>query len=252
MNKFELKTEAEIAVMVEGGKKLAKVKKALLDKIKEGVTAWDLEVLARKMIAEEGCKPSFQQVSGYSWATCVNVNSGLVHGIPTEKIVFKKGDVVSIDLGVYYQGFHTDTSDTLGLKTDESVNKFLTVGREALKKAIAQCRPGNWIYDLSEAIEQTVKAGGYTPIKALVGHGIGKSLHEDPQIPCFVPGRKEESLRIVPGMVLAIEVMYAQGKDKVKREADGWTISMADDKMAALFEETVAVTAKGPKVLTAF
>jgi len=250
MQELEIKTEAEIEIMRKGGQKLARVKKALFKEVKEGKSAYDLEILANRLITEEQAKPSFKMVPGYTWATCVNVNAGLVHGIPTKQVIFNKGNVISVDLGIFDQGFHTDTSFSVGIEVDAETEGFLQVGRQALKKAIEVCRTGKRIYDISEAIQTTVEAAGYTPIKALTGHGVGRSLHEEPAIPCFVPGPKEKSLSLTEGMILAIEVMYCQGRPEVVLEKDGWTISMRDGKIAALFEETVAVTKRGPLVLT--
>jgi len=248
-NKIFVKSPGGIQKMAEGGKKLAKIKKSLKKAVCLGATAGEIEELAVRLIEKEGGKPSFMMVPNYQWATCVNVNEGLVHGIPKPEIVFKKGDVVSVDVGLFYQGFHTDTSFSLGLAA-ESARKFLACGEEALKKAIKAARAGNYIFDISRAIEETLLAGGYRPVRALVGHGVGRHLHEGPQIPCFTNGRREESPRIVPGMVLAIEVMSTQGSDEVEVGGDGWTISMRDGKISALFEETVAVTSHGPLVLT--
>ncbi|MEK7112535.1 MAG: type I methionyl aminopeptidase [Patescibacteria group bacterium] len=249
-NKIFLKTPSDISIMAEGGKKLSKIKKALKESISEGVRASDVDELAQKLIEKEGGKPSFMMVPGYKWATCVNVNDGLVHGIPKKEVVFKKGDIVSVDVGFFYKGFHTDTSFTVGLTSDGGVEKFLKTGRLALKKAIHQVKVGKRIFDISKAIEDVVKTQGYSPIKALVGHGVGRGLHEGPQIPCFTQGKKEESPEIILGMVLAIEVMYAQGSEEVEINEDGWTISMRDGKISALYEETVAITKHGPLVLT--
>jgi len=236
--------------MSEGGAKLGRVKAALAEAVKVGVSAAEIDKLAFSLIEKEGAEVSFTKVPGYRWATCVTVNEGLVHGIPTKDVIFKKGDVVSVDVGVYHRGFHTDTSITVGLEVTPETQKFLNVGKNALEKAIAKAKPGNHIMDISGAIEETVEKAGYTTIKALVGHGVGRELHEEPQIPCFVLGKVEESPKIVPGMVLAIEVMYAMGKDAVILMPDGWTIAMGDGKISALFEETVAITEAGPKVLT--
>jgi len=236
--------------MAEGGKKLARVKKALASAVATGVTSLDIENLAVKLIKEEGAEGSFNKVPGYSWATCVNVNEGLVHGIPSRDVVFKDGDLISIDVGLYFKGFHTDTSISVGINLSPENKKFLNIGQNALEAAINKTRVGNYVYDISEAIESTIEGAGYTVVKALVGHGVGRDLHEDPQIPCFVPGRITDSPKIVPGMVLAIEVMYAQGSDKVQILPDGWTIAMRDGKISGLFEDSVAVTEKGPKVLT--
>lgn len=254
----KIKTDEEIKIMAEGGAKLGRVKRGLAAAVKAGVSAWDIEKLAVELIKKEGAEISFNKVPGYSWATCISVNEGLVHGIPTKDLIFKKGDVVSVDTGIYFKGFHTDTSITVGIDLTPENKKFLNVGRNALEKAISKARIGNYIYDISQAIESTIEGAGYTTIKALVGHGVGRDLHEDPQIPCFVPalarrdrpGRIQDSPKIVRGMVLAVEVMYALGSDKVEVLEDGWTIAMKDGKISGLFEETVAVTESGPKVLT--
>lgn len=245
-----LKSPGEIQIMAEGGAKLGRVKKALANAVKAGVSALDIENLAMRLIKEEGAEPSFNKEQGYYWATCINVNEGMVHGIPTADVVFNDGDLVSIDVGIFYKGFHTDTSVSVGISLDPELNKFINAGKVALTEAIKAAQEGNYLYQISEAIEREVKSRGYTPIKALVGHGVGKHLHEDPQIPCFVPGRIEDSPKIQRGMALAIEVMYAQGSDKVEILEDGWTIAMRDGKMSGLFEETVAITETGTKVLT--
>lgn len=245
-----VKNAEEIKIMAEGGAKLGRVKNALAKAVKVGVNALEIEDLAVSLIKKEGAEVSFSKVPGYKWATCITVNEGLVHGIPTKSMVFKKGDVVSVDVGVYFKGFHTDTSITVGLDVTPEIKKFLNVGEQALANAISKARVGNHLLVISKAIEDTIEGAGYTTVKALVGHGVGRELHEDPQIPCFVPGRIEDSPKLEPGMVLAIEVMYAQGNDAVELMPDGWTIAMQDGKIAALFEETVAITEAGPKVLT--
>ncbi len=237
--------------MRQGGRKLASVRESLLKKIDEGVNAGEIEELATRLIKKEGAEASFKMVPGYKWTTCINVNEGLVHGIPKKEIVFKKGDVVSVDLGIYYKGFHTDTSFTKAIDPDRKVANFLKVGRIAVGEAIDKARPGNLVYDISKTIERIVESAGFSPIRALVGHGIGKALHEEPQIPCFVPGTRDGSPELLSGMVLAIEVMYSLGKPDVVLNNDGWTISTADGKISALFEDTIAVTKKGPLILTA-
>lgn len=253
-NSFEMikiKTPEEIQIMAEGGAKLGRVKKALAAEVKAGVSAMDIENLAMKLIAQEGAEPSFNKEPNYYWATCVNVNAGIVHGIPTKEVVFKDGDIVKIDVGIYYKGFHNDTSISVGINPSPENKRFLYIGQLALDKALKQVREGNYLYAISKAIEDTVEGAGYSTIKALVGHGVGRHLHEDPQIPCFVPGGYvEDSPKIKPGMTLAVEVMYAAGSDKVEIEKDGWTIAMRDGKISGLFEETVAVTDEGTKVLT--
>jgi methionyl aminopeptidase len=247
---IQIKSPEEIQIMAEGGKKLARVKNALVSATKAGVRASEIEELAVRLIKEEGAECSFKKVPGYRWATCININEGLVHGIPTSSLVFKTGDLVSIDVGVYFKGFHTDTSISVGINLSPENQRFFNVGAETLNIALKAVKEGNYIYDISKAIEDSIEGAGYTTIKALVGHGVGRELHEDPQIPCFVPGVRQESPQIKVGMVLAVEVMYAIGSDKVELSEDGWTIATRDGKISGLFEDTIAVTAKGPKVLT--
>jgi methionyl aminopeptidase len=245
-----IKTSSEMKIMREGGKKLGQIKSKLIDKTKEGVSAAEIEALASKLIKRAGGKPSFKMVPGYSWATCVNVNEGIVHGIPKKTIVFKKGDLVSVDLGLYYKGFHTDTSYSVAISPNKELKQFMKVGEEALRAAISQAKPGNRIYDISKAIEDTVRSNNLQPIESLVGHGIGKELHEQPQIPCFVNVARDKTPTIFEGATFAIEVMYTQGAPEIMVEDDGWTIRVKDGKISGLLEETVAISSNGPIVLT--
>ncbi|MEK7470962.1 MAG: type I methionyl aminopeptidase [Patescibacteria group bacterium] len=247
---IDIKTPEEMETMAEGGARLRRVKNALASAVKIGVSALDIENLAMKLINEEGALPSFTKVENYRWATCISVNEGIVHGIPKKETIFKKGDLVSVDVGIFYKGFHTDTSISVGLDLTPENVRFFETGRTALKKAIREAKPGKYIFDISKAIEDTITGAGYTPLRALVGHGVGRELHEEPQIPCFVPDGTSRGPKIVPGMVLAIEVMYTQGKSDIGVTEDGWTIVMRDGKISALFEETVCVTTKGPQVIT--
>jgi len=245
-----IKIPSEIEKMKECGIKLAGVKKRLMGIVKAGTRADEIEDLADKLIKKAGGEPSFKMVPGYSWATCVNVNEGIVHGIPKKEIVFKKGDVVSIDLGMKYKGFHSDTSFTVAISPTKDIEKFLKIGEEALKAAIKKAKPGNRVYDISAAIEKTLRQHKLTPILALVGHGIGRELHEPPQIPCFTKNERNRTPEIQAGMAFAIEVMYTHGSPEIELENDGWTIKVKDGKISGLFEETVAITSHGPIVLT--
>lgn len=246
-----LKTPEEIKIMAEGGAMLGRVKKGLAKAVAPGVTALDIENLAQELIKKEGAEPSFSKVPRYYWATCVNVNAGIVHGIPAKDVVFADGDIVKIDVGIYYKGFHTDTSISVGINPGPENSKFLRIGEETLNKALKAVKAGNYVYDISKVIEENIEAAGYSTIKALVGHGVGRELHEEPQIPCFVPGGiVNDSPLIKKGMVFAVEVMYAEGSDKVEIAKDGWTIAMRDGKISGLFEETVAVTEEGTRILT--
>lgn len=251
MNKISIKTPEELEIMSEGGKKLSFVKNELYKATKVGVSAAEIDSLAEKLILELGGKPSFKMVKGYSWSTCINVNSGIVHGIPHKSLIFKEGDLVSIDLGMYYKGFHTDTSISFDLNASKKVKDFLNAGKLALIEGMNSIVVNNsYIYDISYAIEKTIKKHGYKPVFDLTGHGIGKNLHENPYIPCFTEGVRTATAKIVSGMALAIEVMYVAGSPNLIKENDGWTIATEDGKISGLFEETVIVTNSGFKQIT--
>lgn len=248
---IQAKTLAEVKIMAEGGARLAGIKETLLGAVKPGITPIALDTLADKLIAASGGAPSFKMVKGYRWATCININSGVVHGIPTD-IPLKSDDLVSIDVGMFYKGFHTDTSFTacVGVATP-TLERFLAAGREALSASIKEVRVGKRVSHISRAMQAVLKKYGYSPVRALIGHGIGRLLHEEPQIPCFWDGRVEDGQLLTQGAVLAIEVIYTQGAPDLVLASDGWTIETKDGKIAGLFEETVAVGARGPRVLTA-
>ena len=251
MHKITLKTDAEIAIMARAGKLLAHVRDETVKKIKPGMTTLEVDQIATKLIKEAGAEPSFSKVPGYHHATCVNINDVVVHGVPSSQVI-KAGDLVSLDVGLYLEGFHSDTSVSLVAgKATPMQEKFLKVGREAVTNAIKEVRVGKRIRDLSWAMQSTVEAAGFSVVTALTGHGIGHNLHEEPAIPCFVAQKAKYTPEIVPGMVIAIEIMYAAGgSEVVYKNDDGWTIATADGRIAGLFEQTVAVTKAGPLILT--
>lgn len=251
MNHLTIKNEGEMQIMLEGGKKLARVKKALGKAVKVGTSAWDIEVLANKLIKEENASASFKKVPGYKWATCINVNDGVVHGIPKKETIFKKGDVVSVDVGLFYKGFHTDTALTVYLGDDKEKLEFVKIGRQADLAGLKEVKKGKTIGDISQAIEKVLFAHNLKPVWDLTGHGVGRDLHELPFIPNFSSSDASQKLEIGVGFVLAVEVMYTQGNGELREDRDGWTLRTKDGKIAGLWEETVAVTANGPVVLTA-
>ena len=251
MNKISIKSPEELKIMQEGGKRLHEVKLALVEKAKVGVSALEIDELAESLIVKSGAQPSFKMVKNYSWSTCINVNNGVVHGIPHKEIIFKDGDNISIDVGLFYNGFHTDTSMSLGLNLSKDKEKFLKVGKQAFQSAVSVIKPSNsYIYDISKAIEDVLLKYGYSPVLDLTGHGIGKNLHEEPYVPCYTSGLRIESPKIIPGMALAVEVMYTQGDPDLVTENDGWTIVTQDGKIAGLFEDTLIVTEKGYTIIT--
>lgn len=245
MTKMTIKTGEEIKVMAEGGARLAEIRNKIVGAVKPGVTGIELDQLADKLITKAGGKASFKMVPGYRWATCININDVVVHGIP-DGYKIKAGDKVGIDVGMFYKGFHTDTSVTVG-----GPEEFLEVGRRGLKKAIEEARVGKRVADVSAAMQETAETAGYSVVRALTGHGIGHDLHEEPAIPCFILGEYKHSPKLTAGMVLAIEIMYNAGSaEVVYKSDDGWTIATKDGKISGLFEETVAVTEHGPVILT--
>lgn len=245
MNKLTIKTPGEIEIMAQGGSRLAVIRDQLARAVRVGTTTAELDTMADELIKSAGGKPSFKMVPGYKWATCINVNDVVVHGTPG-KYKLKTGDKVGIDVGMYYKGFHSDTSVTVG-----GPKRFLDVGRKGLAAAIKQAWPGKRVMDISRAMQTMAEASGFSMVRALTGHGIGRYLHEEPAIPCFVMGKYNRSVELKEGMVLAIEIMYNEGVgDVIYQNDDGWTISTADGKISGLFEETVAVTKTGPVILT--
>ena len=234
--------------MKKAGEISSSALKKVLDEVKPGVTLSDLDALAEKEILAKGAEPAFKRVSDYDYATCINVNEGLVHGIPNN-YALKSGDIVSIDLGAYYNGFNSDQCWTVEVETNEHA-EFLETGRVALKKAIKQARKGNKIGDISNAIQTTIEKKGYSVSRELVGHGVGKTLHESPFVPGF--GDIDSGKKLKEGMTLAIEVIYQKGKYPITTAKDGWTVQTADNSLAAVFEHSIGITLDEPLVFTDF
>ncbi len=237
--------------MTTGGAMLGRVRAALYEYTQVGISPSEIESRARKLIKAEGAELSFTKVPGYSWATCINLNDGVVHGIPTSTTPLKSGDLVTVDVGVYYKGYHTDAAFTKVVGTASPAQiRFLKAGMEGLKNAISAVKPGNYIGDISAAMDTTVKKYGYSCTKELTGHGVGRELHEEPMISNVIVSPKEKTPLIQVGSTLAIEIIYVEGKPSLVMEDDNWTISTKDGKMAAVHEETVVVTDDGCSILT--
>ena len=243
------KTAEEIELMREGGRITAEVLQEVLAAAEPGVTLLELEKIAADGIARRGGSPAFQRVEGYKFATCLNVNEGIVHGIPTgRKLV--EGDLLSVDLGTYCNGFNTDASWTVYVGNRERAPapkiRFLEAGEQALDLSISQAQVGNRVGDISSAMQGVLEQNGYSPVSTLVGHGVGKNLHEDPQVPCLV--LQNRGPKLLEGMTLAIEVIYTERRPELGVAADGWTIETRS--LSGLFEKTIAVTKDGPIILT--
>jgi methionyl aminopeptidase len=229
---------------------VARILAQLADAVHVGVTTGELDALAERLVREAGAVPAFKGYRGFPATLCVSVNQEVVHGIPSSGRALRRGDIVSIDMGVKLDGFYGDSAVTVPVgEVSERTQDLLRVTREALEKAIAQVRVGGRLSDIGHAVQQWVEAHGFSVVREFVGHGIGEHLHEEPQIPNY--GQPGRGPKLAEGMVLAIEPMVAMGKPEVKVLSDGWTAVTKDGSLAAHFEHTVAVTADGPLVLTA-
>ena len=250
------KNAAELEKMRASGLLVWRVLQELGGMVKEGASTMDLEVAAERMIRDAGARPAFKGYATaaagvkYPFVLCTSVNNEIIHGMPSAKRVLKRGDVVSIDTGVELAGYFGDSAVTFPVgEIAPETERLLKVTRESLELAIEQARPGNRLFDICGAVEGHVVSNGFSVVRDFVGHGIGTSLHEEPQIPNYVD-RRSENPRLKDGMVLAIEPMVNAGRPETKVLSDHWTAVTRDGSCAAHFEHSVAVTANGPWVLT--
>jgi methionyl aminopeptidase len=250
------KSPIELEKMRRSGLLVFEVLKKLGEMAVEGVSTWDLELAADRMIAEAGARPAFKgyfvQAAGerYRYVLCTSINDEIVHGMPSTKRVLKSGDIVSIDTGVELDGYYGDSAITVAVgEVNEQARRLMRVTEESLELAIQQVRAGNRLFDVCGTVERHVVSNGFSIVREFVGHGIGTKLHEEPQIPNYVD-RKNENPRLKEGMVLAIEPMVNAGRPESKVRGDKWTAVTKDGSYSAHFEHCVAVTENGPWVLT--
>jgi len=250
------KNMAELEKMRAAGLLVWKILDTLRQMVREGVSTYDLEVTAEKMMTEAGAKPAFKVYANpcngakFPYVLCTSVNDEIVHGMPSQKKILKKGDILSIDTGVQLNGYYGDSAITVGVgDISEEAQRLMQVTRESLELAIEKARPGNRLFDICGTVERHVTANGFTVVREFVGHGIGTQMHEEPQIPNYVD-RRGENPRLKEGMVLAIEPMVNAGVAGSKVRSDQWTAVTEDGRYSAHFEHTVAITANGPWVLT--
>jgi methionyl aminopeptidase len=248
---IQLKSSREIELMAQGGKILAATVEHLRGAVREGVSTGDLDQIAEDFIrGYDGATPAFKGLYGFPGSICTSINSEVVHGIPSRKRVLKEGDVVSIDVGVGYKGYFTDSAVTVPVgDVDTETRRLLTVTQEALAAGIAAARPGNHVGDIGAAVQVVVERAKFSIVRDLVGHGIGTEFHEEPQVPNY--GKPKRREKLVPGLTIAIEPMVNVGGPGTKTLADKWTIVTLDGSRSAHFEHTVAITETGPRVLTA-
>lgn len=251
---IDIKNSKEIESMKKGGHMLAVALEQALAAVKPGVTEGELDKITENSVRSQGGEPGFMKVPGYHHTICTATNEVIVHGIPGS-YVLKTGDVICIDAGVYYKGLHTDMADTVVAGGDDAttpgVKKFLEIGKKALWAGIEQATVGNRVGHISKVIQDIVEGSGYSIVRTLVGHGVGKELHEEPEVPGFLATKIDRTPLLKEGMTIAIEVIYAMGgSDVVYANDDGWTIKTADNSLSAVFERSILITKTKPMVLT--
>lgn len=248
LNMGLIKNEKEIAKMAESGRIAATILQELVAAARPGVSTKELDELARRRIEEEGVKPSFLHQDGFPAVVCTSVNSTIVHGLPDDTVL-AEGDTIGIDFGVVYAGWHSDTAVTVAVgEVSYEAKRIMDVCKRALRLGIKKARPGSTTGDIGNTIQRFVEGEGYSVVRELVGHGIGKHLHEDPQVPNY--GRRGEGAILKPGMVIAIEPMIIDGPADLRLAADGFGYESPSGALTAHFEHTIAITEEGPVVLT--
>jgi methionyl aminopeptidase len=247
---IHLKSADEIETIARAGDILAALYRAIPERVREGVSTLELDRWAEEFIrAEPGAAPAFKGLYGFPATLCTSVNEEVVHGIPSARRVLRAGDVLSVDCGVKLEGFYADAAISLAVgEVEPDVSRLLERTRVALARGLAEARPGNRLGDIGAAIQEVAAEAGYGVVRELVGHGVGRQPHEEPQVPNF--GTRGRGLRLLEGMVLAIEPMFNLGTASVRTLPDRWTVVTADRKTSAHFEHTVAITSTGPRVLT--
>ena len=246
---ISIKSEREIELMKEAGRILALTHEELKKAIKPGITTYEIDKLGEEVIRSYGCIPSFLNYNGYPASICVSVNEEVVHGIPSKTRFLKEGDIVSLDAGVIYEGYHSDAARTYGVGKISPENEHLiAVTKQSFFEAMKAAVPGNHIRDIGRAVEQYVLKFGYGIVEDLVGHGVGANLHEDPEVPNY--GKKGTGVILKEGMTIAVEPMLNLGTREVYLLDDDWTIVTGDNKPSAHFEHTIIVTDDGYEILT--
>ncbi|MFP5452338.1 MAG: type I methionyl aminopeptidase [Thermoleophilia bacterium] len=243
-----MKTPAELDAMAASGAVLAACHEALAPAITAGISTGELDAMAEEFIRSHGGVPTFKGFNGFTGSICASVNDEVVHGIPGERVL-RDGDIIAVDIGVTLDGWVSDSARTYGVGTITPIaHNLIDVTKAALERGVQACRLGNHIGDIGHAVQSEVEAAGFAVVRSLVGHGVGRSMHEEPQVPNY--GRPGSGAELQEGWVIAIEPMVNAGDHEVLLGDDGWTISSRDGSLSAHWEHTVAVTADGPRVLT--
>ena len=245
-----IKSDEEIELIRKSNLLLGKLHGELAKHLKPGIKTIELDKLAYEFIMDNGGKPSFLHYRGYPNTLCISVNDVVIHGIPGDYVI-KEGDLVSIDCGIELEGYHSDSAFSYAVgEVSEQVWELMKRTKEALYKGIEQAKPGNRVGDIGYAVESHIKQFGFSVVREMTGHGVGRRLHEDPAIPNY--GRRGQGKRLKPGMTIAIEPMVTMGSHKIYIEKDGWTVRTVDGKPAAHYEHSIAITKNGPEILSTF
>jgi len=245
---ISIKTKKEIEIMAEGGKILAKIMKELEKKVRPGITTKELDRLAESLILKSGGKCSFKGYEDFPTCLCTSINEEIVHTVPSNRMIIE-GDIISLDLGLFYKEYHTDMAVTLAVgKVNPEVLRLVRITKKALKRGIKKIKPGNKIGDISNTIQRYVESQGFNIVRELCGHGIGKDIHEEPQILNY--GKRHKGFEIKEGMVLCLEPMVTIGDWKIKKSKDGHGFETQDGSLSCHFEHTIAVIKGGAKILT--
>lgn len=244
-----LKTSREIAAMREAGRIAGRALQLAGEMVAPGVSTYEIDRETERFIRSCGATPSFKNYQGYPATACISVNDQVIHGIPSKHCIIQAGDIVSIDLGAFYQGYHGDTAATFAAgEISPDAQRLMDVTKESLMKGIAMAHAGNRIGDISYAVQSHAEAAGFSVVRSFVGHGVGAQLHEAPEVPNF--GTAGRGIRLMAGMTIAIEPMINMGQCDVRVLQDGWTTVTKDGSLSAHFEHTVAITTDGPVLLT--
>ena len=244
-----IKTARELSLMRDACRISAQALRVAGEAVKPGVSTLEIDTIIRKYIEKQGASPSFLGYGGFPASACISVNNVVIHGIPSKDIILKEGDIVSVDVGAYYKGYHGDNAYTFPCgKISANAQALLDATKESLYEGIKQAAALNRIGDIGSAVQRYVEARSYSVVRNYVGHGVGANLHEDPSVPHFgTPGR---GVKLLPGMTIAIEPMVNEGTHHVRVMGDKWTVKTLDGKLSAHFEHTIAVTPDGPKIMT--
>lgn len=248
---ISIKSSREIELMRESCRLLSIVHKEMEEAIRPGMSTMDIDILGEKTIRKLGCIPNFKNYNGYPASICVSVNDEVVHGIPSRERILQEGDIVSLDAGLIYKGYHSDAARTHAVgEISPEAKKLIEITRQSFFEGIKMAKAGNYLHDISNAIDAYISQFGYGIVRELVGHGIGTKLHEDPQIPNFAQLRRGPKLRA--GMTLAIEPMINMGRADVEWLDDDWTVVTEDGSLSAHYENTILITEDEPEILTLY